>query len=129
MMPGRWLRRLTPAALALLAVVNTPRGLVLVHHHEGGEHAHVHVIDGADVEHHHSRAHAPLPRGAAGIEAFDGTAPDHVHWRQPFQRASVPPAPRLARTERTDVIALHGPRVAPAVRLLPSAARAPPAAI
>ena len=128
-MPRRWLRRLTPAALALLAAVNTPRGLVVVHHHEGDEHVHVHVFEGADAYHHHPRAHAPLRRGAVGVDASDGTAPDHVHWRQPFHRASVPVAPQLARAERADVISLHGPRVAPAVRVLPSPARAPPTAI
>ncbi len=129
MMPRRWLRRLIPAALVLLAAVSTPRGLILVHHHEGDEHAHVHAFDGADADHHHARAHAPLRRWVVGVETFDDTAPDHVHWRQPFQRASVPDAPRLARAERADVIALHGPRLAPTVRLLPSPARAPPAAI
>ena len=129
MMRRRWLRRLTPAALALLAAASAPRGLVLVHHHDGDERAHVHVFDGAEPDHHHSRAHAPLRRGATGVETSDATAPDHVHWRHPFQRASVPAAPQLARADRADVIALHAPRLAPVVRLLPSPARAPPAAI
>jgi hypothetical protein len=131
----RWVAYLAPPALlAWVATTTVPRAVMLVHHHEGDEHAHVHLFgEAADPEHDHAAAHhhhvhdhdhtaAPVTE----LEAPDLVHADHVHWQQPYQRVAVARLLTLTVSE-----AVHRlPPLKPPRRLLPRAvaasARAPP---
>lgn len=98
------------AAFAVKAAVPAP--VLVTHHHEGGEHEHVHAEalpwhhhDDADHHelgdpHHHHDDAAPVPRGP-GIRLAD-TDGGHAHWQLPFQR--------LAPTTCSTVFCLHALR-------------------
>jgi hypothetical protein len=116
----RRLLRLAPlVAASFVAGVVVPRAPVWHHHHEGGEHAHVHLDgpswdhdDDDDHDHDHDHRHHAHDDGP-GIEAPESA--DHVHWQQPFLRADRAPAPQVVRIDRIAWLpAIHaGEPVAP----------------
>lgn len=133
MMRRGWQRRLAPALLALLAAASLPRTVLLAHHHDGDDHAHVHPF-GVDADHGHDadHDHEALEHhhhhhdGGADLEPPEVFHRDHVHWQQPFQRAGVPVAPRLVRTDSVAPMAASR-RAAPAFTAdVPAPARGPP---
>jgi len=125
------LRRFTPAALAaFIAAIAAPRPGVLVHHHVGGEHVHLHVDDDDGTQDHDQsephQHHDPLHPGETAVEAPDGSATWHAHIRQPFQSAAPITLPQIAPVETVLVLAARSPSVAPSCPSLPTRARAPP---
>ncbi len=125
------LRRFTPAALAFfVAATAAPRSGVLVHHHVGGEHTHIHVDGDEGTQHddlrepHHR--HDALRPGETALEAPDALDTWHAHIRQPFQSAAPIALPQVARIETVGVLATCGPSVDPSFPPLPTRARAPP---
>jgi len=123
--------RFTPAALVFfLAAVAAPRPGVLVHHHAGGEHAHVH-LDGDHVppdDDHDAppHQHGALRPGEAALEAPEGAETWHARWQHPFQRAARAAAPRLVRAERVALLPNGLPPTPFAAPSRATHARAPP---
>jgi hypothetical protein len=109
------LLRLAPlVAASFVAGVAVPRATVWRHHHEGGEHAHVHVEgppehhhhhdDDHDDHHHHDHDHhhphhhdEQAPSGPGLTASAPG---DHAHWQHPFLRVDRTPTARVVRVDR-----------------------------
>ena len=122
--------RLAVAVLALFATTVVPRGAYVVHHHAGDEHPHVHPF-GAEPD--DDDDHGTLePRdgrtddGAVHLEDPEVSHVDHVHWQQPFQRASIASVAQPFRSDGVVHVRADRPPRAAFVANVPAPARAPP---
>src|SRR5262245_3242645 len=130
---SRWtsLRRFTQAVLAsFIAAIAAPRAGLLVHHHVGGEHAHVHLDGDGGTEDHHQggpQHHHDLPcPGETAVEAPDAVDAWHAHVQQPFQHVAPIALAHLAPIETLAALVAGASSVILSVPLLPTPARAPP---
>jgi hypothetical protein len=114
--------RCTEIVLALfVTMVVSPRAGIIYHHHDGGDHEHVHPEDaffassddllarhhdhgqlagkdhGEHAWHRHHQPPGPLPQGDVGIETPDPPDNAHFHWQSPFHRAARQSPPVLDR--------------------------------
>lgn len=133
MLSVRVLRSWARFALALFVANSVlPRASMYAHHHDGGDHVHVHPWgEDAVVEHDHDDDHDAHHHfhdadGGPGVEDPDGDHGTHVHSQPPFQHATPADVPRLVDvvTIRSFDVPLH---LAAGVELRRAAsARAPP---
>lgn len=122
-------------ALALLLVCSlaAPRAPLYLHHHAGGEHAHVHAEAVAGgLPSHDDHGHRPHPTtGTGGRPAVTrgADAPDgHVHHQQRYDAAVVPAAAVLTVSAPLAPPRPAPIRRAPTRRAAATTARAPPLA-
>lgn len=122
------MRSLGPAVLALFLATNVvPRSVLLVHHHAGGERAHVHPFGDEGAPHVDPPAVAPIAHGL-GLASPDTAGGDHVHSQHPYQLAARPPVPGLVPVATVEPLR-PVPARAPALALAhPARSRAPPPA-
>ncbi len=135
MLTARGLRSWTRLALVpFVASSVLPRASMYAHHHDAGDHAHVHPWgEDAVVEHHHHDQDEPHHHdchadGGPGLDEPDGDHGTHVHWQSPFQHATRADAPRVGLAT---IFRPHDVSLPPAVGLelhRSATARAPPSA-
>jgi hypothetical protein len=119
---------------AFAATIAVPGPQVVSHHHQGGEHAHVHAFvehthDG--LGHHHVAldAHRPRPaRHGDGLFAWDGDSADHVHVVSVFQPATPLGTAPVARVTRVAALEIAPPDAPAAPPLAAFRSRGPPPA-
>ena len=128
----RRLRSRALAVLSLFAATNAlPRPSLYVHHHAGGDHAHVHpwgedAYAGDDRDDDHAHAAAD---DRPGFEDADGDHALHVHSQAPFQQSTKPNASSLALTTLVRCL-FASPALPAGVEPVPSAfARGPPSSV
>jgi hypothetical protein len=104
MLSPRRLRSRAFAVLGFFAATNAvPRPGLFMHHHAGGDHAHVHPWgedafghdDGDDDDADHDHEHAVALDDRPGFEDPDGDHGIHVHSQAPFQHSTKREQPAL----------------------------------